>query len=43
MFFAEFNKNLTAKANDYDVANGAMGGSVRFSLFSICNYFSLQD
>ena len=42
MFFAKFNKNLTAKANDYDVANGAMGGSVRFSLFYNDNYFSFK-
>lgn len=38
MFFLEFDKNLTAKANRYDVADGAMGGCVRFSLFSNDNF-----
>ena len=37
MLFVNFNKNLTAK--DYDVADNAMGGSVRFSIFSNIDFF----
>ena len=38
MFFSTLNKNLTAKENRYDVAAGAMGGFVRFSLFLNDNF-----
>lgn len=34
MFFAGFDKNLTAKENRYGLADSTMNGSVRFSLFS---------
>lgn len=39
MLFVDFNENLTANAENYDVADNAMGGSVRFSIFSNYDYF----
>lgn len=33
MFFAKINENLTAKENRYNLADGAVDGSIPFSLF----------
>ena len=34
MFLVKFNENLTAKASRHDLADSAVDGSVRFSIFS---------
>ena len=33
MFFSKIEKNLIAKANRYDFADGILNGSIPFSLF----------
>ena len=43
MFLLDCKKTVKVDENRYGMASASMNGSVRFSLFSICNYFSLQD
>ena len=39
MFLVKFDENLTVKENRYNLADSAVDGSVRFSIFSNCDYF----